>query len=89
MANSKICAMFGYTKEELLQLHLQNTYVSAEKDQAQQRLEQLHEGKPLCFVQLLQRKDGTVISVEVSASKMSDNRCLIIVRDRTRQKLTQ
>jgi PAS domain S-box-containing protein len=89
MANSKICAMFVYTKEELLQLHLQDTYVPAEKDHIQQRLEQLHEGKPLCFVQLLQRKDGTVISVEVSASKMSDNRCLIIIRDHTRQKLEQ
>jgi len=87
VANSKICAMFGYAKEELLRLHVRDTYVPAEKDQAQQRLEQLHEGKPLCFTQGLQRKDGTVISVEVSASKMSDHRCLIIARDRTREKL--
>ena len=89
MVNSKICAMFGYTKEELLRLHVRDTYVPAEKDHVQQHLEQLHEGKPLCVTLLLQRKDGAVISVEVSASKMSDHRCLIIVRDRTRQKPEQ
>jgi len=87
MANSKVCAMFGYTKEELLQLHVKDTYIPAEKDHAQQRLEQLNEGNSLRFTRVVQRRDGTVISVEVSASRMSDNRCLIIVRDLTRQKL--
>ena len=87
MANSKVCTMFGYTKDELLQLHVTDTYISAEKDHAQQRLEQLHEGKSLRFTRAVQRRDGAVLSVEVSASRMSDNRYLIIVRDLTRQKL--
>src|SRR5262245_10009712 len=86
MANSKVCTMFGYTKDELLQLHVTDTYISAEKDHAQQRLEQLHEGKSLRFTRAVQRRDGAVISVEVSASRMSDNRYLIIVRDLPRQK---
>lgn len=89
MANAKVCAMLGYSKEELLQLHVTDTYVPAEKDHAQQRLEQLHAGKLLRFTRLLQRKDGTVISVEISASKMSDDHYLGIVRDVTRQKLVQ
>ena len=89
MANSKVCEMFGYTKEELLQLHMKDIYTPAEKAHVQQRLDQLHEGKPLRFTLVVQRKDGTVISVEVSASKMSDNHCLIIVRDLTQQKLDQ
>ena len=84
VANAKACAMFGYTKEELLQLHVTDTYVPSKKDQAQQHLEQLHEGKLLRFTRLLQRKDGTAISVEISASKMSDNHYLAIVRDITR-----
>ncbi|HEX6826368.1 MAG TPA: PAS domain S-box protein, partial [Nitrospiraceae bacterium] len=87
MVNSKVCAMFGYTKEELLKLHLKDTYIPAEKDHVQQRLMQLHKGKTLRYTRAVQRKDGTVISVEVSASMMSDHRCLIIVRDLTRQKL--
>ena len=81
--------MFGYTKEELLQLHMKDIYTPAQKAHVQQRLDQLHEGKPLRFTHVVQRKDGTVISVEVSASKMSDNHCLIIVRDLTQQKLDQ
>ena len=31
VANAKACAMFGYTKEELLQLHVTDTCVPAEK----------------------------------------------------------
>jgi len=89
MANSKICAMIGYSKEELLHLHAKDTYVPAEKGQAQQRLEHLHEGKLLRFTRLLQRKDGTVISVEISATKLSNNHILTIVRDLVRQKSEQ
>jgi PAS domain S-box-containing protein len=81
MANSKICAMLGYTKEELLHLHLEDMYVPAEKDHVRSRLEQVQQGQLLRFAQGAQQKDGMVISVDVSASKMSDNRCLIIVRD--------
>ena len=83
MANSKICAMFGYTKEELLQLHVRDTYVPLEKAITQQRLEQIRSEKHLHFTRLLQRKDGTVISVEISAVKMSDNRYFEIIRDLT------
>ncbi|HEY6262373.1 MAG TPA: PAS domain S-box protein, partial [Nitrospiraceae bacterium] len=83
MANSKICAMFGYTKEELLQLHVKDTYIPGERDHVQQRLDQLHASKPLRFIHVGQRKDRTVMSIEVSVSKMSDDRCLIIVRDLT------
>lgn len=81
MANAKVCAMFGYTKDELLQLHVKDTYVPTEKPQDQHRLDQVREGKPVRFTRLLQRKDGTVISVEVSATKMSDNRYLAIMRN--------
>lgn len=81
MVNSKVCEMFGYTREELLQLHVKDTYIPAEKALAQQRLEQVRYDKPLRFNRLVQRKDGTVIPVEISATKMSDNRFLAIVRD--------
>ncbi|SPP64230.1 PAS domain S-box protein [Nitrospira lenta] len=81
MVNSKVCEMFGYTREELLQLHVKDTYLPAEKALAQQRLEQVRYDKPLRFNRLVQRKDGTVIPVEISATKMSDDRYFAIVRD--------
>ncbi len=81
MANSKVCEISGYTREELLQLHVKDTYIPAEKALAQQRLEQVRYDKPLRFKRLLQRKDGTVIPVEISATKMSDDRYFAVVRD--------
>ena len=87
MVNSKVCTMLGYTREELLQLHVRDTYVPAEQALAQQRLEQIRAHKPVRFNRLLQRKDGTVIPVEISAVKMSDDRYFKIIRDLTGQKL--
>ena len=81
MVNSKACDMVGCTREELLQLHVRDTYVPLEKAITQQRLEQIRSEKHLRFTRLLQRKDGTVISVEISAVKMSDNRYFEIIRD--------
>ena len=80
MANSKACEMLGCTREELLQLHVRDTYIPVEKDINQQRLEQIRTEKHLYFNRLLQRKDGTVISVEISATKMSDDRFLGIIK---------
>lgn len=81
MANSKVCKICGYTREELLRLHERDTYIPSEKALAQQRLEQVRSDKPLRFNRLLQRKDGTVIPVEISATKMSDDRYMAVVRD--------
>ena len=79
LVNAKACELFGYTREELLQLHVRETYVPAEKDMAQQCLEQLREGKTLCLKRLIQRKDGTAISAEIRGRKMSDNRYFAII----------
>ena len=37
--------MFGYMREELLQLHMKDTYVYAEQALAQQRLEEVRAHK--------------------------------------------
>ena len=85
MANPKACAMLGRTREELLQLHVRGTYVPSERPLAQQRLEQLRAEKNLRYTRLLQRKDGTVISVEITATKLSDDRFVGLLRDLTGQ----
>ncbi len=89
MANSKACDMLGRTREELLQLHVRDTYVPSDKAIVQERLEKIRAEKDLRYNRLLQRKDGTTISVEISATKMSDDRFLGILRDRTGQKLVE
>jgi len=89
MANSKACEIFGYGREELLQLHVKDTYIPAERASAQQYFEQIRHDKPLRFNRLLLRKDGTVISIEVSATKLSDDRYFSVVRDLSSQKLME
>jgi PAS domain S-box-containing protein len=79
LVNAKACEMFGYTRDELLHLHVSDTYIPAERDMAQQCLQHLREGKSLCMRRSVQRKDGTVIYVEIRARKMSDNRYFAIV----------
>jgi PAS domain S-box-containing protein len=80
LVNPKACDLFGYTREELLQLHVRETYVPAEQEMAQQCLEQLREGKTLCVTRLIQRKDGTALSAEIRGRKMSDDRYFAIVQ---------
>jgi PAS domain S-box-containing protein len=80
LVNPKACELFGYTREELLGLHVIETYVPAEKEMAQQCLEQLREGKTLSLKRLIQRKDGTAISAEIRGRKMSEDRYFAIVQ---------
>jgi PAS domain S-box-containing protein len=79
LVNAKACELFGYSREELLQLHIRETYVPAEKDMAQQCLEQLRQGTSLCLKRLIQRKDGTAISAEIRGRKMSDSHYFAII----------
>jgi len=79
LVNAAACELFGYTREELLQLHVRDTYVPAEQHMAQQCLEQLREGKTLSLRRLIQRKDRTAISAEIRGRKMSDNRYFAII----------
>ena len=80
LANPKACELFGYMREELLQLHVRETYVPAEQEMAQQCLEQLREGKTLSLKRLIQRKDGTAFSAEIRGRRMSDDRYFAIVQ---------
>ena len=80
LVNAKACELFGYTREELLQLHVKETYSPAEQDMAEQCLEQLREGRTLRLRRLFQRKDGSAISVDIKGRKMSDDRYFAIVR---------
>lgn len=83
MMNAKACAIYGYTKEEFIGMNITDTYVATEKDIFTQLLPQLREGKSTRFERRLRRKDGTIVPIEVSASKISDNRYLGIVRELT------
>jgi PAS domain-containing protein len=71
--------MLGYTREELLTLHVSETYIPEERDMAPGWLEQLREGKPLCVRRSVQRKDATILYAEIRGRKMSETRYLTII----------
>ncbi len=83
LVNAKACEMLGYTREDLLKLHVRDTYAPAEQDMALRFLEQLRQGKPLRLRRLVQRKDGTVIFAEIRGRKMSENRYFAILEQVT------
>ncbi len=79
--NSSLCAMFGYTKKELLQLN-----VRALIDADHLKIEPLHfdllaEGKNIFTERKMIHNNGTVIYVEANSKKIVDNRILVIARD--------
>lgn len=86
MANSKACEMLGYSREELQGLRVEDTYPPEQANLAQQRIEAARAGQTLRFERLLRRKDGSSVPVEVSLTRISDNRLLAIVRDITARK---
>jgi PAS domain S-box-containing protein len=86
MANSKACEMMGYRREELQGRHITETYAPEETGAALERLAAIRAGSPLRFERLMRRKDGGHFPVEVSLTKVSDNRLLGIVRDITERK---
>ena len=82
--NSSGCKLSGYTREEILQLSVQDvTKFSAEKPL---RFKELQEGKTIMSEREMVRKDGTLISVEISARQLPDGRFQEIVRDITERK---
>ena len=82
--NSAGCKLSGYTREEILQLTMHDvTKLSAEKPL---RFKELQEGETVISEREMIRKDGTLISVEISARQLPDGRFQGIVRDITARK---
>jgi diguanylate cyclase (GGDEF)-like protein/PAS domain S-box-containing protein len=82
--NSAGCKLSGYSREEILQLAMQDvTKLSPEKPL---RFKELQEGKTVMSEREMIRKDGTLIYVEISARQLPDGRFQGIVRDITARK---
>lgn len=82
--NSAGCKMLGYTCEEILQLTIHDVIKLAPGKPL--RLKELEEGKTIISEREMIRKDGTPISVEISAKQLPDGRLQGIVRDITERK---
>jgi len=84
--NTSGCEMLGYTREEILNMGMNDLLSDEDARNAPPRLDELLAGKHILSERRLKRKDGTLLSVEVSAKMLSDGRLQGIVRDITERK---
>ena len=86
MANSEICKMLGYAREELLRLNILDTYPKELRDVGKARLDAIKSGEKLRFERTMKRKDGSVCHVEMSARRLTDETLQGIAQDITERK---
>lgn len=79
-ANSTICNMLGYTKEELSNRNLFELLI-LNKGDVPLRFVEVLAGKSVLQERNVLKKDGTILSVELNSKLLPDNRILGIVRD--------
>jgi PAS domain S-box-containing protein len=85
-ANSGLCAMFGYTREELLELNVKALLDEEHVKANPLRFDLLAAGENIFNERKMVHKNGTVIYVEANAKKFMDDRILVIARDITDRK---
>jgi len=82
-ANRKACLLTGYSRDELLEMDIADTYPPDDRTEATLRLAALAAGHDFVGERTMRRKDGTEITVEVSVTRLEDGRLQGIVRDVT------
>jgi diguanylate cyclase (GGDEF)-like protein/PAS domain S-box-containing protein len=82
--NQAGCDILGYPREEILEHTMQS--ILSKNDAQPLKLDELRDGKTLLVERTLVRKDGSPISVEISAKMLADGRMQGIVRDITERK---
>jgi PAS domain S-box-containing protein len=81
--NSVACQMTGFTREELLSLNAKDLIPEEDFVSIPPQLAEVLSGKTVMNESRLRRKDGTIISIEVSAKLLEDSMVQTITRDIT------
>jgi PAS domain S-box-containing protein len=68
--NDSFCQMLGYTKEELLKMHVGDIDAKLSNDEIRLHLDKSRQGNTIQLETRNRRKDGSIIDVEVSLTKM-------------------
>jgi PAS domain S-box-containing protein len=81
--NESMCRISGYSKEELVQMHVTGFIDPEDLKTTPLRIDAIKNGERVTGLRKLKRKDGRVIEVEINAQKLGDDRYFTIVRDLT------
>lgn len=91
-ANPTFCNMMGYEKEELLNMNIRDFAPAGQKEKIERNLKYLKENKYLRHTVTNYKKDGSLIYLDLSETKISlaygGEFILVIANDVTEQKLT-
>src|SRR5258706_1673799 len=84
--NSSLCSMFGYTKEELLQLNVRDLLDVEHLKEKPLRFDLLEAGQNVINERKMVHKNGTIVYVEANSKKFKEDRVLAIARNITERK---
>lgn len=84
--NRQGCEMLGYSREELLNLSLQDLIPAEDLVSEPDRLAESGDGKTMLTESRLCCKDGRLLPVEIRGQMMADGRMLAFVRDITERR---
>ena len=85
-ANTRAAELFGYPLDEFLELSIADLLTKDELDRDPPDLAAIRAGKRVVREREGRRSDGTGISIEISATQLTDGRLLGMVRDITARK---
>ena len=84
--NASGCELTGYTRAEFLGLNTRDVVIAQKQVNPAMGNGAIQAGKAAIFERSLRRKDGSVVQVEVSPSRLPDGRIQEVVRDLTGRK---
>ncbi len=79
--NAAACRLTGYTRDELLGRSVADLIVADDRDDQSVQVEAVRAGQSIVTERRLQRKDGGVLNVEISARAFENGGVQAIVRD--------
>ncbi len=84
--NPSGCRMFGYSKEEILQLYMFDILFEEDLKTNPIKFDELRAGKTTSNERRIKRKDGVAIDVELNAKMLEDGSIMVFGRDITERK---
>ncbi|SFF11570.1 PAS domain S-box protein [Flavobacterium xueshanense] len=87
--NESACFLLGYSKEELCTKNITDLYTIDELKCRPIMIEELLHGEKTLIDRTMLHKDGTLISVEITAKMIADGRIVAIVRDVSTRKKSE
>jgi PAS domain S-box-containing protein len=88
-ANASICAMLGYSREELVALHASDIVLRSETKHIESALGLINSAQDYQREWQFRRKDGTTFAAEVIETRMPDGNLLAMIHDVTGRKRSE